>query len=49
MGDIFEQATANKENNRKLGQFKIMIEYINLAVQDLGEEQELPDSDDEVE
>ena len=34
MSDIFEQATANKESNRKLGQFKIMIEYINLTFQE---------------
>ena len=47
MGDIFEQATANKENNRKLGQFKIMIEYIKLTVQDFELEQYETDSEDE--
>ena len=34
MGDVFDEQTENKENNRKLVQFRIMIEYINLTVLD---------------
>ena len=33
MGDAFDQATENKENNRKLGMLKIMGDYVNLTLQ----------------
>ena len=34
MGDAFDYATENKQNNRKLGMMKIMGEYVNLSVKD---------------
>ena len=34
MGDAFDRAMENKENNRKLGMLRIMSEYVHLIVQD---------------
>ena len=38
MGDAFDRAKENEENNRKLGMLKIMGEYVHLIMQDGDEE-----------
>ena len=34
MGDIFDEATERKVENRMSGMLKIMIEYVNLTVKE---------------
>ena len=41
MGDTFEKATDERENNARLTKLRIMGDYINLIVRDIDEESKM--------